>query len=127
MPNIKPIKTRLIDMTRTCEIACLGKTSVYERIASGEFHPIKLGRKTVFAESEIYEWVAAQLASRLLKTEPPTGEPPDTENFRQNTAATGILTNNTQTTIERSSKIRGKTLSKPSQKLVHSSLEKDHG
>ena len=59
-----PINTRLIALSKVSEITTLGKTSLYQLIAAGELRPIKLGRKTVFAESEIHEWVNERLASR---------------------------------------------------------------
>lgn len=57
-------QNRLIALPKVCEITCQGKTSIYQLIAAGELRPIKLGRKTVFAESEIHEWVNERLASR---------------------------------------------------------------
>ncbi|AYK03105.1 helix-turn-helix domain-containing protein [Legionella sainthelensi] len=43
---------------------CLGKTALYELIKRGELKPIKLGRKTVFLESEIIGWVNNKVAAR---------------------------------------------------------------
>lgn len=68
-------KYRLIDLPRVCEITCQGKTSIYQLIAVGELHPIKLGRKTVFAESEVFDWVAQRLESRSRN---PTASAPAT-------------------------------------------------
>ena len=55
---------RLIALPEVSAITTLGKTSIYELIAAGELRPVKLGRKTVFAECEIYEWVNNRVASR---------------------------------------------------------------
>jgi excisionase family DNA binding protein len=64
LPTTEPIKTRLIALSKVSEITTLGKTSLYQLIAAGELRPIKLGRKTVFAEAEIHEWVNQRLANR---------------------------------------------------------------
>jgi predicted DNA-binding transcriptional regulator AlpA len=55
---------RFIDFSELSRITTLKKTALYELIKIGEFRPIKLGRKTVFAESEVAAWVNARLASR---------------------------------------------------------------
>jgi prophage regulatory protein len=56
--------TRFIPLPEVTRITSLKKTALYQLIAAGELRPIKLGRKTVFAESEIFAWVNARLASR---------------------------------------------------------------
>jgi len=48
---------RLIHWEEVYDITSLKKTKLYELIKKGELKPIKLGRKTVFLESEIIEWV----------------------------------------------------------------------
>ena len=55
---------RLIDFAELTRITTLRKTALYELIKRGELRPIKLGRKTVFAESEVVAWVNARLALR---------------------------------------------------------------
>lgn len=55
---------RLIGIAGVKQITSLGRTSIYEAIGRGEFKPLKLGRKTVFCESEIVAWVNARLAER---------------------------------------------------------------
>ena len=55
---------RLIPLPEVSRITSLKKTALYELIAAGELRPIKLGRKTVFAESEVCDWVNSKLASR---------------------------------------------------------------
>ena len=57
-------RNRFIDLAKTCEITCQRKTSVYKLIAAGELRSIKLGRKTVFLESEVFEWVNNRAARR---------------------------------------------------------------
>ena len=59
-----PHAARLIAIPETLNLTSLCKTALYERIKAGELRPIKLGRKTVFAEAEISAWVNARLASR---------------------------------------------------------------
>ena len=59
-----PTIARLIPLPEVSRITSLKKTSIYQLIASGEFRPVKLGRKTVFSEAEIYEWVESRLANR---------------------------------------------------------------
>lgn len=55
---------RLIAIPETLNRTSLCKTALYERIKAGELRPIKLGKKTVFAEAEITAWVNSRLASR---------------------------------------------------------------
>ena len=55
---------RFIDLHKVREITSLGKTAIYNLIATGELRPVKLGKKTVFSQQEIYAWVARKLAER---------------------------------------------------------------
>lgn len=55
---------RFITIRTVSHITALGKTTIYKLIRSGEFRPTKIGRKTVFSEAEILEWVEAKLAQR---------------------------------------------------------------
>lgn len=48
---------RFIELPETSYITSLKKTKIYELINAGELRAIKLGRKTVFLESEILAWV----------------------------------------------------------------------
>ena len=57
---------RLIPLPDVTRITSLHKTKLYELIAAGELHPVKLGRKTVFSESEVYTWVNSRLARRVI-------------------------------------------------------------
>lgn len=56
--------TRFIPLPEVSRITSLRKTALYQLINAGELRPVKLGRKTVFAEAEIFEWVNARLANR---------------------------------------------------------------
>jgi len=64
MQTTSPAAPRLIPLPEVSRITSLKKTAIYELIAAGTLRPVKLGRKTVFAESEIHAWVVARLASR---------------------------------------------------------------
>ena len=65
MPNTTPQSApRLIALPEVSHITSLKKTALYQLIAAGELRPVKLGRKTVFAEAEIVAWVEQRLASR---------------------------------------------------------------
>lgn len=55
---------RLIAIHEVSTITSLRKTALYQLIKAGELRPVKLGRKTVFAESEIFAWVNQRLANR---------------------------------------------------------------
>lgn len=53
---------RLIELSEVTHIISLKKTAIYKLMKLGEITPVKLGRKTVFLESEIQNWVAARIA-----------------------------------------------------------------
>jgi prophage regulatory protein len=55
---------RLIALPEVSSITSLRKTALYQLIKAGELRPVKLGRKTVFAESEVVAWVNQRLATR---------------------------------------------------------------
>ncbi len=55
---------RFIDLSEATHITSLKKTKLYELIKTGELNPIKLGRKTVFLESEIVAWVTSKVVAR---------------------------------------------------------------
>lgn len=55
---------RFIGLSRVIYITSLKKTAIYELIKKGELKPIKLGRKTVFLESEVINWVESKIASQ---------------------------------------------------------------
>jgi len=37
---------------------------MYKLINAGEIRPVKLGKKTMFVESEIHSWIDVQIAKR---------------------------------------------------------------
>ena len=51
------IPDRLIELSEVTYVISLKKTKIYELIKTGELRAIKLGRKTVFLESEVIAWV----------------------------------------------------------------------
>lgn len=59
-----PLAPRLIDLRAVSNITSLKKTKLYEIINAGELRPLKLGRKTVFVEAEVWAWVQLRLESR---------------------------------------------------------------
>ena len=61
------VNTRLIDLPELTKLTTLRKTKLYELINAGQLRPIKLGRKTVFSEQEINQWIETQIAKRCLK------------------------------------------------------------
>jgi excisionase family DNA binding protein len=61
------VNTRLIDLPELTKLTTLRKTKLYELINAGELRPIKLGRKTVFSEQEVNQWIETQIAKRCLK------------------------------------------------------------
>ncbi|MGB1561609.1 MAG: helix-turn-helix transcriptional regulator [Sinimarinibacterium flocculans] len=56
---------RLIRLPEVLARVGLRKTKVYALIAAGEFpKPVKLGRDSLWVESEVSAWIQAQAASR---------------------------------------------------------------
>ena len=62
--NFQVNAPRLIAIPEVSTITSLRKTALYELIKLGELRPVKIGRKTLFAESEIHAWVNARLSGR---------------------------------------------------------------
>lgn len=55
------IHDALLKLQTVQALTGLGKTSIYERIKTGEFKPIKLGaRATRFRASDVQAWLQAQ-------------------------------------------------------------------
>ena len=65
----QPQQVRLIPLRPDVQDrTTLGKSRIYELIASGEFpQPVKLGRRIAFAEHEINSWVLQRMAERVAK------------------------------------------------------------
>jgi predicted DNA-binding transcriptional regulator AlpA len=56
---------KLIPLSRVRDITGQGKTSIYDRAATGAFpRGCKVGRRTLWVESEVQDWVASQIAAR---------------------------------------------------------------
>lgn len=58
------MQVRLIAFPEVTRITSLRRTALYQLINAGELRPVKLGRKTVFVESEVFDWVNKCIASR---------------------------------------------------------------
>src|SRR5690242_20103453 len=70
---------RFIEIPEVSEITSLGKTSIYQLIAARELRPIKLGRKTVFVESEVIGWMNERLVRRVVGMTSPASRITDSE------------------------------------------------
>lgn len=55
---------RFIDLPELIHKTSLKKTFIYELIKQGELRPLKLGRKTVFLESEVITWMNKKIQLR---------------------------------------------------------------
>lgn len=56
---------RFLGMQAVKALAALGKTRIYAEIKAGRFpKPVKLGRKSVWPESEVRAWIEARKAER---------------------------------------------------------------
>jgi prophage regulatory protein len=53
---------RLIPIPEVIRLTSLKKTSIYQLVRAGELRIVKLGRKTVFLEDEIFSWIEKQIA-----------------------------------------------------------------
>lgn len=58
------IAHRFIALPEVSTITTLRKTALYQLIKAGELRPVKLGRKTVFVESEVFDWVNQRISNR---------------------------------------------------------------
>jgi len=56
---------RLINIPEVMRLTSLHRTTIYEVIKKGEFSPIKLGGKTVFAEREIVSWINTKIDAAM--------------------------------------------------------------
>ena len=56
---------KLIPLGAVLGIAGIGKTATYDGMAAGKFpKPCKVGRRSLWVESEVQEWVEHQIAER---------------------------------------------------------------
>jgi excisionase family DNA binding protein len=58
------MQAHLIDLESALNIIGIKKTFMYKLINAGEIRPVKLGKKTMFVESEIHSWIDVQIAKR---------------------------------------------------------------
>jgi prophage regulatory protein len=55
------VKDALLKLRTVQALTSLGKTSIYERIKTGEFKPVRLGRRCVrFRAGDVQAWLQAQ-------------------------------------------------------------------
>lgn len=66
MNEVSQLSARLIQIPEVIHRTTLHKTKLYELINAGELRPIKLGRKTVFVEHEVNQWIEKQIANRKV-------------------------------------------------------------
>ncbi|WP_419609479.1 helix-turn-helix transcriptional regulator [Thiolapillus sp.] len=62
-PKLKPIKPTIQWLTtqETMTLAQTSRTTMYKKIKAGEFpQPIKIGKKSLWVESEINDWIKDQ-------------------------------------------------------------------
>lgn len=57
------VTPRLIDLPEVMHRTSMCKSVVYQHIRTGEFTPYKNGRKTVFSEKQINDWIIAKINS----------------------------------------------------------------
>ena len=57
---------RLVPLRPDVQVrTCMGKTRIYELIASGDFpQPVRLGRRIAFVEQEIDVWILQRMSER---------------------------------------------------------------
>jgi excisionase family DNA binding protein len=56
--------TRLIEIPETLDRIKVRRTKLYELIKEGKLRPVKIGSRTLFVDSEIEDYVIAQIAAR---------------------------------------------------------------
>lgn len=63
-----PFRGQFIRLPRVSELTCLEKSSIYARMAEGQFpQRVKLGaRCSVWLESEVLAWIEARAAERAV-------------------------------------------------------------
>jgi predicted DNA-binding transcriptional regulator AlpA len=60
--SITQTALKLIPIVEVIRLTSLKKTSIYQLVRAHELHIVKLGRKTVFLEAEIFSWIEKQVA-----------------------------------------------------------------
>lgn len=59
--HVAEISAALLKLRTVQALTGLGKTSIYERIKSGEFKPVRLSRRCVrFRAADVLAWLKAQ-------------------------------------------------------------------
>lgn len=57
---------RFIDVAKLRELTCLGNTAIYQLINDGQLRRVKLGKKTVFVEAEVRDWLNLKIKQSPL-------------------------------------------------------------
>lgn len=60
MPEAIPLP-KLIDVPAVCSLTSLSVSRIYALVQEGELRRVKLGRKTVFVESEVETWIRSKI------------------------------------------------------------------
>jgi excisionase family DNA binding protein len=58
---------KLIDVPAVCAITSLSVSRIYALIAEGQLRRVKIGRKTLFVEAEIRDFINRQIAASPLR------------------------------------------------------------
>jgi prophage regulatory protein len=60
------LEQRLIRLPEVQQLTGLGRSAIYNKVASGELAPpVKIGpRASAWVESEVYDWIESRIAKR---------------------------------------------------------------
>jgi excisionase family DNA binding protein len=64
-----PAIPKLIDVAEVCRLTSLSVSRIYVLITEGELRRVKIGRKTLFVEAEVKDWIEAKIAASPLRHE----------------------------------------------------------
>lgn len=58
-----PALPQLIDVQGVMKFTKLGRATIYRAVQAGELKPLKFGRRTLFTEAQISEWINSKVAA----------------------------------------------------------------